>query len=349
MCFVSYPYSLRTQTQFVLEKRYLEATRIYRNYRTTKDEVGRPNPLLAATSNKAARAKLRIDREAVKHYLSSTGQCLYHTLTYEAVRVFCIYPICCVPCICLKMANAADLVDPAADAHTLELREKTLYYKVTPYNEHGIVNYSHWSEDICVYNMNIVSKPCPSEPRLGFDGFIPKPTGMNINIEQAFPLELIERIHLVPINKGTPFKTLVVDFKGPNFKSMKVVQVDMPLNGPEFKKAVMNAKERLIESNQTLEQTNPALFHEFVEYMASVKNISFADWQAANGGLHSAPTAVAIEVAPPMTVSMSRGTDLAGQLRELKELFDAGALTAEEFAAAKQSTLSGERKQSTAK
>ena len=68
---------------------------------------------------------------------------------------------------------------------------------------------------------------------------------------------------------------------------VKVVQVDSPLNGPEFKKAVMNAKEKLVQSNQTLEQTNPALFHEFVEYMASVKKISFADWQAVHGGLPS--------------------------------------------------------------
>ena len=97
------------------------------------------------------------------------------------------------------MESDARLVDPAADAHTLELREKTLYYKVTPYNEHGIVNYSHWDGNTNILHMctdTLASHPCPKEPRLGFDGFIPKPTGMNINIEQAFPLELIERIDL---------------------------------------------------------------------------------------------------------------------------------------------------------
>jgi hypothetical protein len=331
-------------SQLRLETRYLEATRIYRNYRTTQDEIGRPNPLVIPTSSEATRAELHIDREGVKRYLSSPSSCCYQTCTQNiAIQSFCAYPILCVPCICYKMDAARQLVDPAADAHTLVLRERTLYYKVTPYNEHGLVNRNHWSNvGFCCMNMGVKSEPGMSERRLGFDGFVRRPTGMNVNVEQAIPLELIDEIELRPKTKSKqPFHSLVVHVQVPGFNRVVAAQVDMPLNGASFRDAVVNAQQQM--SDNTFAITHPELYQEYVEYLASIKKVTFADWQAKHGGLQNTPTAVAVEVTPPVAVDMSRGgkKDLAGQLRDLKELFDAGALSEEEFAAAKKSTLAG--------
>jgi hypothetical protein len=325
-------------SQIRVETRYLEATRIYRNYRTTQDEIGRPNPLLAPTANEATRAELRIDRDGMKRYLSSPSKCCYHT----CLGTHPLLALCCSPCICYKINAALQLVDPAADAHTLVLRERTLYYKVTPYNAHGLVNEDHWRGLVLSNNMKLTSKPGKSEPRLGFDGFVPRPTGMNVNLEQVIPLELIDEIKLIPASKHKPFHSLVVHVRVPNFNRIRMVQVDMPLNGASFRDAVLNAQHQM--SDKPFSTTHTALYQEYVEYLASMKKVTFANWQAKNGGLvQNTPTAVAVEITPPVAVDMSRGgkKDLAGQLRELKELFDAGALSEEEFATAKQSTLAG--------
>ena len=344
--------SLSGYSQLKLETTYLEATRIYRNYQTNSDELGRPNPLLIPTSNEAIEAELQINRDGIKKFLSSPTHCVCETCCDKlAIATFCLYPVLCVPCICYKMVGARQLVDPAVDAHTLVLRERTLYYKVTPYNGHGTVDSSHWGGEvvsgnpICCNNCSTAGQlPGTSRPALGFDGFIPHPTGMNVNIEQVIPLELIDEIVLIPPSKKypkKPFSSLIVRVRVPNFNRINAVQVDMPLNGSEFVNAVLNAKQKLIDSNETIEKTDPALFQKYVEYLASLKKVKFADWQAIHGGLQTMSMAVAIAVAAPEAADMSRGKDLAGQLRELKELFDAGALSAEEFAAAKQSTLSG--------
>ena len=357
-------------TQLKTETTYLEATRLYRNYQTTKDEIGRPNPLLVPTSTEATQAELHIDRAGMKYYLSSPLVfCKKGMCSKACIQSFGLFPGCCIPCICVKMMAARDKVDQAVDAHTFVLREKTLYYKVTPYDENGLVHFGHYYDmglnPICCWNCNPTSTPGTSERALGFDGFIRKPTGLNVNLEQAFPLELIDEIILREPMHNVPFSSLILHLKIPNFNRVKVVQIDMPLNGVAFVEAVMTAKKHLVESHQTIEHTNPALFREFVKYMASMKKVKFADWQAVHGGVGSAttPMAVAVEVAPATTdmlremdkntnnntntnndrnnESSSHENTLARQLKELKELFDAGALTAEEFTAAKQSTLTG--------
>ena len=120
--------------QFFYESRYLEATRIYRNYRTNEDEHGRPNPLLPRVQQEQTILSIVIDREGIKRRVSDWPAITCQLC--DAFRIiYCPMAVPCLPCLCIRVYAATALVDEAVDAHTLILKETALYYRVEPYHE----------------------------------------------------------------------------------------------------------------------------------------------------------------------------------------------------------------------
>ena len=80
-----------------------------------------------------------------------------------------------------------------------------------------------------------------------------------------------------------------------------------------------------------------------VRYFVSQKKVPFSTWQEKN--IVTTVGAVAVEVgtgSPPVPQEMRREErDLATKLKDLKEIYDAGGLTAEEYTSAKKRIIHG--------
>ena len=154
---------------------------------------------------------------------------------------------------------------------------------------------------------NLTREPQHGTTRLGFDGFIASPTGADINIEQSIPLELIESIVLRKHRNNLQTSVLIINVTVPHFTPMVAVIIHYPLNGREFVDAVEKRKKEILANKyeESFEATNPQLYQDYIKYLASMKKVSFSDYQAAV----AIPEAVAVELAPPVPCSMNRGNN----------------------------------------
>lgn len=326
---------------------HMEGIRIYRNYATRKDEIGRPNPLVLPTSNEQERLRLLIDVEKIKSTFLDYCKCCHAMMCNPHNIRLCCMPwlfnsTCCAICSCNQMHRRANLVEQAAHAHTLILRERTLLYKVTPYNDWGNFEHGFFSQArfCCPCHTENLTRARQSGVTVnGIDGYIAKRTGADIKIEQSIPLELVDSIELKYVKglDGRELKKLVVHVNVPNFSRVCFAIIDFPLNWREFIAAVENRKDEILSNNreESFETTDPQLYQDFVKYLTSCKKVSFADYMAL-----ATPEAVGVSLAP-VQQSMDRGNDIAGQLISLKQLYEAGTLDAEEFKLAKQKLIGG--------
>ena len=302
---------ISNKNQISNEAVYLEATRMYRNYETRKDEVGRPNPLVFVSANEQEKLRLDIEIEKIKNTFVNYKACCALQCASYIICAPCFIPLC-APCSRQKMYQRANLVEQAANAHTLILRERTLLYKVIPYNDYGNFDPDFFSNRDFKLQCPCISENLTREPqrgtnRLGFDGFIASPTGADINIEQSIPLELIESIVLRKHRNNLQTSVLIINVTVPHFTPMVAVIIHYPLNGREFVDAVEKRKKEILANKyeESFEATNPQLYQDYIKYLASMKKVSFSDYQAAV----AIPEAVAVELAPPVPCSMNRGNN----------------------------------------